>query len=243
MTNETAMATTEAWHNYTLSLAPFGVVSVEQMTLFPTWYELYDSVFNRVVQNGGNLMLTSRLLSRDTVANKYAEVAEILASCNAGLGYVPHASSYLICLTIWNVCSTVAGGKVTLFDADSAGLNPARQNTVVESTCGITWEHGASSTEIQGKISQLQERIKAMHDLTPDDGTYFNAVRLVCSTRDSTCWRTSLDPGRHLCSGSIGNRPFSARIIRLSRGLRTQMIRIGCWLLQRASDLRTGTRT
>ena len=93
MTNETATATTQAWHNYTLSLAPFGVVSAEQMYYSPSWYELYQIMYSNGVQNGGNLMITSRLLSRDTVANKYAEVAEVLVNCSASFKWVLHASS------------------------------------------------------------------------------------------------------------------------------------------------------
>ena len=91
MTNETAIATTQAWHNYTASLAPFGVVSAEQTYYSPSWYELYESLFNSGVQNGGNLMFTSRLLSRDTVANNYAEVAEVLLNCSASFEYVLHS--------------------------------------------------------------------------------------------------------------------------------------------------------
>ena len=84
MTNETATATTEAWHNYTASLAPFGVVpTTEQTYYYPSWYELYQSIYSIDGQNGGNIMITSRLLSRDTVANNYAEVAEVLLNCSA----------------------------------------------------------------------------------------------------------------------------------------------------------------
>ena len=93
MTNETAMATTQAWHNYTDSLAPFGVVSAEQTYYFPSWYELYLFLSSNGVQNGGGLMMTSRLLSRDTIANNYTEVAEVLLNCSASLKYVSHSSS------------------------------------------------------------------------------------------------------------------------------------------------------
>ena len=88
MTNETAMATTQAWHNYTASLAPFGVISAEQTYYYPSWYELYESLYSSGIQNGFNLMMTSRLLSRDTVANNYAEVAEVLVNCSAVFAYV-----------------------------------------------------------------------------------------------------------------------------------------------------------
>ena len=94
MTNETATATTQAWHNFTASLAPFGVVSAEQTSYSPSWYGLYQAVLSpAVLLNGVNVMITSRLLSRDTVANKYAEVAEILISCGAGFKYVRPLSS------------------------------------------------------------------------------------------------------------------------------------------------------
>ena len=92
MTNETAIATTQAWHNYTTSLAPFGVVSAEQTYYSPSWYELYQFLFSNGVQNGGNLLFTSRLLSRDTVANNYAEVAEVLLNCSASFKYVLYSS-------------------------------------------------------------------------------------------------------------------------------------------------------
>ncbi|KAF8547408.1 FAD-binding domain-containing protein [Imleria badia] len=159
MTNETAAATTQGWHNFTASLAPFGVVSTEQIHYAASWYELYQDVYGSGVQNGGNVMFTSRLLSRDTVANKYAEVAEVLINCGGRF-------------------DTIAGGKVSQFDADSAGLNPAWRNAVVQTMCGITWKDGTSTTEIQGEISQLQGWIKAMYDLTPNDGAYFNEASL-----------------------------------------------------------------
>ncbi|KAF8553169.1 FAD-binding domain-containing protein [Imleria badia] len=159
MTNETATATTQAWNTFTASLAPFGVVSAEQISYASSWYELYQAVLSSIVMNGANIMVTSRLLSRDTVANKYAEVADILINCGGGF-------------------NTVAGGKVSQFGANSAGLNPAWRNAVVETVCGVTWDDGASSTEIQGMISQLQGWIKAMYDLTPNDGAYFNEASL-----------------------------------------------------------------
>ncbi|KAI9572548.1 hypothetical protein HD554DRAFT_1556288 [Boletus coccyginus] len=159
MTNETAIATTQAWHNYTASLAPFGVVSVEQISYFPSWYGLYEYLSNSSVQNGINVMVASRLLSRNTVANNYAEVTEVLVNCSATF-------------------ATIAGGKVSQFSADSAGLNPAWRNAVVETLCWSSWEDGASSTEIQGMISQLKGRIKDMYDITPNDGAYFNEASL-----------------------------------------------------------------
>ena len=47
----------------------------------------------------------------------------------------------------------------------------------METVCGVGWEDGASSIEIQGIISQLKGWIKSMYDITPNDGAYFNEVR------------------------------------------------------------------
>ncbi|KIK78334.1 hypothetical protein PAXRUDRAFT_164262 [Paxillus rubicundulus Ve08.2h10] len=104
-------------------------------------------------------MMTSRLLSQDSVSNKYKEVAQVLIDCSAAF-------------------LTVAGGKVSQIDSDSAGLNPAWRNAVVETVCGVFWEDGASSTEIVGAIDQLKGWIKTMYDLTPNDGAYFNEASL-----------------------------------------------------------------
>ena len=93
MTNETAMATTQAWHNFTTSLAPFGAVSTEQSYYASSWYQLYQALFSGGIQNGGNVMITNQLLLRDTVANKYAEVAEVLINCGGTFKYVLHSSS------------------------------------------------------------------------------------------------------------------------------------------------------
>ena len=76
-------------------------------------------------------------------------------------------------------CSVIAGGKVSQFDPDSAGLSPAWRHAVVETVCGFSWEDGTPTMEIQTNISQLQGWIKATHDLTPNDGAYFNEVSFV----------------------------------------------------------------
>ena len=89
ITNETAIATTQAWHNYSLSLAPFGVVFSEQLQLYPSWYDLYVYISYVAGSNGLNEMMTTRLLSRNTLAYKYAEVAEILVNCSGIFRYAP----------------------------------------------------------------------------------------------------------------------------------------------------------
>ncbi|KIJ13630.1 hypothetical protein PAXINDRAFT_80827 [Paxillus involutus ATCC 200175] len=159
MTNETATATTQAWTNYALSLEPWGVTSGTVMYSYPSFYDLYEPLFSTGPSGGVNLMFSSRLLSRDTVANKYKEVAQVLIDCGATF-------------------NMIAGGKVNQIDPDSAGLNPAWRNAVVETVCGFSWQDGTSTTEIQELIDRFRGRIKTMYDLTPNDGAYFNEASL-----------------------------------------------------------------
>jgi len=71
----------------------------------------------------------------------------------------------------------IAGGKVSQFDAESAGVNPAWRNAVVEAGCYVSWDEGATSTAIEGLISQLKAWTSSLSDAAPNDGAYFNEVR------------------------------------------------------------------
>ncbi|KAF8834784.1 FAD-binding domain-containing protein [Paxillus ammoniavirescens] len=159
MTNETAIATTQAWTNYALSLEPWGVTSGTIMSSYTSFYDFYEPLFSTGPSDGANIMFSSRLLSRDTLANKYKGVAQALLECSASF-------------------NMIAGGKVNQIDPDSAGLNPAWRNAVVETVCGFSWQDGTSTTELRELIDQFRGRIKTMYDLTPNDGAYFNEASL-----------------------------------------------------------------
>ncbi|KAL4064183.1 hypothetical protein V8B97DRAFT_2105927 [Scleroderma yunnanense] len=126
MSTEAANASTQPWTDYASSLQSQGVSSVAQIYSFPSWYEWYTYLFNTSGQDGENLMMTSRLLSRDTVASQAKDVAEILFDCQATF-------------------NMVAGGKVSQIDPESAGVKPAWRNAVMEAICAISWEEGASA--------------------------------------------------------------------------------------------------
>ncbi|KAI6020452.1 hypothetical protein BKA83DRAFT_4302284 [Pisolithus microcarpus] len=159
MSAAAANASTQLLTDYLLGLGAEGVSSVAGIYSFSSWYEWYTYIFGSAGQNGANLMLTSRLLSRDTLANRYSDVAEILYDCQASF-------------------DMIAGGKVSQVDPDSAGVNPAWRNAVVESNCAVYWQEGATAEEISGLTDQLKTWIKEMHDLTPQDGAYFNEASL-----------------------------------------------------------------
>ena len=78
MSTEAANASIQPWTEY---LQSQGISSVTEMYLVPSWYEWYISQFNTSGQNGVDEMITTRLLSRDTIANQSKEVAEILVDC------------------------------------------------------------------------------------------------------------------------------------------------------------------
>ncbi|KIJ13635.1 hypothetical protein PAXINDRAFT_13592 [Paxillus involutus ATCC 200175] len=135
MTSEAADVTTQAWTNYVLSLEPWGVTSATTISSMPSWYEFYETTLSTGVENGGNIMMSSRLLSQDTVANTSKEVAQALID---------------------------SGGKVNQINPDSLGVNPAWRNAVVQTSCEASWQDGATSTEIDGIIDQLKGRIKTI---------------------------------------------------------------------------------
>ena len=132
------------------------------------------SLYNTSSGGGGNVMTTSRLLSRDTLAKRSQDVAEILIDCQTSFKCDNHYFTHLTWLMILH--SMVAGGKVSQIEPGSAGVNPAWRNAVVEATCGVAWEEGASSAEIEGLISQLKTWISALNVVAPNDGAYFNEV-------------------------------------------------------------------
>ena len=70
----------------------------------------------------------------------------------------------------------IAGGKVSQIDPESAGVNPAWRNAVVEAACIVFRDEGASSTAIERLISQLKAWTSSLHDAAPNDGAYFNEV-------------------------------------------------------------------
>ena len=184
MTNETVTATTQPWVNYVQSLAPYGVVSSSQTTS-DSWDDLiYKILYTSNVGGGGYVIVTSRLLSRDTVARNSSQVVQVLIDCSAGFKCVPFALS-LFGIADGGPRSTIAGGRVSQFAADSAALNPAWRNAVTEAVCGVSWEEYTSTADIQALIQQLRGWIQIMYDATPNDGAYLNEVchRCMCGRK------------------------------------------------------------
>ncbi|KAI6144934.1 hypothetical protein BKA82DRAFT_4168424 [Pisolithus tinctorius] len=157
-----ANASTQPLTDYWLSLESKGISLEVEISPFDTWYAWhtwFQQLFSTTGEDGTNMMVTSRLLSRDILTNQYADVAEILSDCQGEV-------------------NMVAGGKVAQISPDSAGLNPAWRNAIVETVCGVFWAEGATAEEISGQIDQLKVWIKDMYALTPQAGAYFNEASL-----------------------------------------------------------------
>ncbi|KAI6024238.1 hypothetical protein EDC04DRAFT_2934018 [Pisolithus marmoratus] len=158
----TGNASMQPLTDYLLSLESKGVSSAAVIIPFDTWYAWFTWVkqsASTTGEDGANKMITSRLLSRDTLVNQYADVAGILYDCQATF-------------------NMVGGGKVSQVDPDSAGLNPTWRNTIVETVCSVFWAEGATAVEIAGQIDQLKVWIENMYSLTPQAGAYFNEASL-----------------------------------------------------------------
>ena len=174
MSTEAANISTQPLTDYASSLQSKGVSSVVQITPIPSWYEWYNLLFDAPGQNDENAMMTSRLLSRDTLAYRSEDVSEILVDCHGSFWWV---HTYTVTLIVTILCSMTAGGKVTQIDPESAGINPAWRNAVVGAGCVVSWQEGASSQEIEDEISQLKTWMNALYAVAPNDGAYFNEVR------------------------------------------------------------------
>ena len=75
---EAANATLQPWTEY---LQSQGISATAGVFQFPSFYAWYKSQFTNARENGANVLITSRLLSRDTIANQSKDVAEILVDC------------------------------------------------------------------------------------------------------------------------------------------------------------------
>ncbi|KAH7909424.1 hypothetical protein BJ138DRAFT_1155354 [Hygrophoropsis aurantiaca] len=145
--------------SFTQNLTSQGVSAVWKPTHFDSWYEMYLKFFSGVGQVGTNLMLGSRLIPRDTLANHSKELTEIV---------LPNGLT-------WN---SVAGGQVSKIDPDSVGVNPAWRKAVLHITFGVGWDFGATAQAINAQIEILKAEEKKLHDLTPKSGAYFNEASL-----------------------------------------------------------------
>ena len=62
-------------------------------------------------------------------------------------------------------------------DPDSTGLNPAWRKSLVFTGVSITWQDGASLTEIQAARQLLIQEMNILKGIAPESGAYLNEVR------------------------------------------------------------------
>jgi len=124
---------------------------------YPSFYPLYESMFGTPTgQNGGNLILGSRLIPREVIETNNEEIS-------AAVFETPGMT--------WNF---VVGGQVSKVDPNSAGINPAWRDAVVHITWGASWDDGTTADDIGKLATGLKEQEARIRALTPTSGCYFN---------------------------------------------------------------------
>jgi Berberine and berberine like len=76
-----------------------------------------------------------------------------------------------------NWTSLVGGNAVSKVDPSSTGLNPAWRSALVLANFGESWDDGMPLDEIREKREHLKANIRALEELVPGGGSYFNEVR------------------------------------------------------------------
>ncbi|OJA14644.1 hypothetical protein AZE42_02660, partial [Rhizopogon vesiculosus] len=107
-----ANASVQPYFQYAANMT--GVISQQTYVLqYPSWYSWYAQFYTNGTQNGANVLIGSRLLTRDVLETKYQEISDIMFPLGS----------------VWDF---VAGGKVSKIDSDSryaGGKSIARVDT------------------------------------------------------------------------------------------------------------------
>ncbi|EIW73969.1 FAD-binding domain-containing protein [Coniophora puteana RWD-64-598 SS2] len=121
------------------------------------FYALYEQAFpDAEGENGGNVIMGSRLIPREVVERNNTEIARAVFD-TPGM--------------TWNF---VAGGQVAKADPDSAAVNPAWRKALVHIVWLAAWEDGTSSEDLTRLAELVGAQSRAMAALTPGSGSYFN---------------------------------------------------------------------
>ncbi|KAK7470125.1 hypothetical protein VKT23_001566 [Stygiomarasmius scandens] len=161
------VAPNASWADVNATIDPFFDVlhntSADTVALtvpFDGFFSWYQALFASGAQVGFNTEISSRLLPRETFDN-HESMAEALLSFPGGI-----------------LLNHVAGGKVSEFDPDSAGLNPAWRKAILHVTVSGGWSDGATVDEIRVVQEQLKEELAVLENLAPGGGAYFNEASL-----------------------------------------------------------------
>ena len=95
MTIDAVNASMQAWTDYAASFQLHNVSSGALIQTYPSFYEYYTATGTSFTV-GINTMLSSRLLSRDTLAKRSQDIAEIITNCPAWLTCVNTYFAHLL---------------------------------------------------------------------------------------------------------------------------------------------------
>ena len=89
MDNETVAPSIQDWENFTQSLAPYGVESDSSTDYSPSWYELaYLLMFPGGADTGGYVVISSRLITRQSIVTNASAVTDVFILCGGGFKWV-----------------------------------------------------------------------------------------------------------------------------------------------------------
>ncbi|KAF8621270.1 hypothetical protein AX15_007930 [Amanita polypyramis BW_CC] len=132
------------------------------LTNFTSFYDWYAFAVESVpVQVGYSQELVSRFLSQTMAAEQPEQVAEATLAVTDGVYFI-----------------FVAGGAVSQFDPDSAGVNPAWRESVGMYISSITWPEGTPTTEINTLRQTAAANLALLDPLAPNSATYLNEASL-----------------------------------------------------------------
>ncbi|KAH8100706.1 hypothetical protein BXZ70DRAFT_1000367 [Cristinia sonorae] len=112
--------------------------------------------FRKIGIVGNNVNLGSRLIPRETIEKKYAELGAAIAD-------MPGAGFYL-----------VGGGATSRIDPSSAAVNPAWRNALMHLVFWGVWSEGAPYEYIQMVDAFVKSHVDRLTAIVPDSGAYFN---------------------------------------------------------------------
>ncbi|KAF8621265.1 hypothetical protein AX15_007925 [Amanita polypyramis BW_CC] len=132
------------------------------LTNFTSFYDWYAFAVESVpVQVGYSQELVSRFLSQTVAAEQPEQVAERTLAVSDGVFFL-----------------FVAGGAVSQFGPDSAGVNPAWRKSIGLYINSITWPEGTPTTEIDTLRQTAAANLALLDPLAPNSTTYFNEASL-----------------------------------------------------------------
>ncbi|KIJ63429.1 hypothetical protein HYDPIDRAFT_113442, partial [Hydnomerulius pinastri MD-312] len=157
-TSAQANASIDPFFSFARNLSSEGLVVQTAYTApYGSFYEWYLEQYGTDGDDGGSTEVGSRLLPREAL-NDYDAAAD--AFLDGDVNWIH------------------AGGAISEVDPEAMGLNPSWRKALVHAVVGTGWSAESTSTQIDGNITNMLQRLANISALAPDAGCYFNEATL-----------------------------------------------------------------